>query len=179
MLNKAKIMYIISYVLSIFNFIFGVLLVIVILPIGYLLLTEGSTPDKALVYVVHKFDEVISGSEIEKDIEIDSKKEKIDEFAKENGYTVETEFGCITFTLPEYGTDTGLTYDEMYAGNHQQDAVVMGYYTDQIKKIEDFSKELENIKVDIWITHHDWYGELYNGKYIEKTGRNIEYTFKN
>lgn len=175
------LMYVISYVISMFNFLMGLVLFLVILPSFFILMVEVEEPEHVVGYVMSIVDDFTLDSGTKKQLEIESNYEKINNFVESNGYYIHEGYGLSNYELgelvvvvPRYDKTVQYLAVE-YDGNHQSDALAKSYYDFHLAKIAEFSKSIGEIRINVATDSGESLGKIYNGLYVEETSRELPF----
>ena len=163
------IMYVTSYILSIFNFIVALFLIFLLVLSLFLFKSNGLTPKESIVYGMIVFDEYTEESRIAKDEELFSKHEQIVNFANANMYRSSYDKGELILTIVDVNYNREQLEITDYSGNHQNDAILKSYYDDHLSNIAEFSKSIGNIRVVVNTVEGTYLGTLYKGVLVEDT----------
>lgn len=169
---KTTVMYVTSYILSIFNFIVGLFLMLLLVVCLVLFQSNGLTPKDSIVYGMSIFDGYTEESRIAKDEELLSKDELRVNFANANMYQSHYDLGEIIIVVTEasYTSNHLEIYD--YSGNHQNDALVKYNFDEHLSKVAEFSKKIGDIRVVVNTIDGNHLGTLYKGVLVEDTHSN-------
>lgn len=172
---KTNVMYILSYLISIFNFFIG--LILFLLVVIYFIFFKGAdlSMDGSILYGMNIYDKYTMESSKKKFEEIEIKQIEIIEFTSTNNYNFQIESGELIIIVPDYQNVNSQGFISPYDGNHQSDAILKLYYDENLEKIVEFSNIIGNIRINVATENGETLGKCYNGMYVEETNRELPF----